>query len=288
MYENRQKWPAKKEKMHTQLRELPSRYGVVAIVRMEKVRASQILSLRKRLRGDVEFVNIKGKVTKKALAGLDVPGIAEIAAQVKGQCMFIFTNMSPFKLNVLLARNKVMLAARGGDAASIDVTIPAKNTGIAPGPMLTEFKEANVPTKIDQGTIWITKDTLAARRGETISPKLAALLGKLDIKAVEAGVELAAALEAGLFYTREDLIVDVGAVREAIAAAHAEATSLSIEAAYVTPENAAAVLARASQAASSLASESGYLTPETATAVLARASAAARGLAAAAKGYSAS
>lgn len=288
MYENRQKWPAKKEKMYSQLQEMPSRYGVVAIVRMEKVRASQILSLRKRLRGDVEFVNIKGKVTKKALAGLEIPGIAEVASQVKGQCMFLFTNMSPFKLNVLLARNKVMLAARGGDTASVDVTIPAKNTGIAPGPMLTEFKEANVPTKIDQGTIWITKDTLAAKRGETISPKLAALLGKLDIKAVEAGVELAAALEAGLFYTREDLIVDVDAVREAIAAAHGEATSLSIEAAYVTPENAAAILARASQAASSLASESGYLTPETAPAVLSRASAAAQGLAAAAKGYSAS
>ncbi|MDD9809157.1 MAG: 50S ribosomal protein L10, partial [Thaumarchaeota archaeon] len=212
MYENRQKWPPKKEKMYAQLQELPSKHGVMAIVRMEKVRASQILSLRKRLRGEVEFVNVKGKVTKKALAGLGVPGIAEIVAQVKGQCMFIFTDMSPFKLNVLLARNKVMLAARGGDTASVDVTIPAKNTGIAPGPMLTEFKEANVPTKIDQGTIWITKDTLAARRGETISPKLAALLGKLDIKAVEAGVELAGALEAGLFYTREDLIVDVGAV----------------------------------------------------------------------------
>ncbi|MDD9808283.1 MAG: 50S ribosomal protein L10, partial [Thaumarchaeota archaeon] len=94
--------------------------------------------------------------------------------------------------------------------------------------------------------------------------------------------------EAGLFYTREDLIVDVGAVREALAAAHGEAASLSIEAAYVTPENAAAILARASQAASSLASESGYMTPETAPAALSRASAAARGLAAAAKGYSAS
>jgi hypothetical protein len=33
--------------------------------------------------------------------------------------------------------------------------IPSGDTGITPGPVLSEFKEANVPTKIDQGTIWV-------------------------------------------------------------------------------------------------------------------------------------
>ena len=271
--------------MYAQLQEMPTKYDVMALVRLEKVRASQMLSLRKRMHGQVEFVSIKGKVTKKALAGINVPGIAEIAAQVKGQCMFMFTNMSPFKLNVLLASNKVMLPARGGDTASIDVIITAKNTGIAPGPMLTEFKEANVPTKIDQGTIWITKDTVAAKRGDTISSKLAALLGKLDIRAVEAGVELAGALEAGKTYTRDELVVDVAAVRDALAAAHREAMSLSVEAGLITTENATLVLSRAARAAESLASESGYVSPDTAASVLARANAAARGVASAAKGY---
>jgi hypothetical protein len=40
-----------------------------------------------------------------------------------------------------------MLFARGGDVASMDVVIPPKNTGIAPGPMLTDFKENNIPYK---------------------------------------------------------------------------------------------------------------------------------------------
>ena len=48
----------------------------------------------------------------------------------------------------LLAKNKIMMNARGGDIASIDVVVPEKNTGIAPGPMLTEFKEAGIPTKL--------------------------------------------------------------------------------------------------------------------------------------------
>ena len=94
-----------------------------------------------------------------------------------------------------------MMAARGGDLASFDIVVPAKNTGIAPGPMLTEFKEAGIPTKIDQGTIWIAKETTPAKKGDTINEKLAAILGKLDIKPVEAGISLYSAVEEGRKYT---------------------------------------------------------------------------------------
>ena len=41
----------------------------------------------------------------------------------------MFTNMSPFRLNVLLGKNKVLLNARGGDIASIDVIVPPKKYG---------------------------------------------------------------------------------------------------------------------------------------------------------------
>ena len=79
--------------------------------------------------------------------------------------------MSPFKLNVLLGKNKVMMGARSGDIASMDIVVAEKNTGIAPGPMLTEFKEAGIPTKIDQGTIWIAKETTPAKKGDAINEK---------------------------------------------------------------------------------------------------------------------
>lgn len=287
MRENRQDYPEKKSAMYRQLQELPRQHGVMAIVRMHKVRASQILLLRKRLGGDVEFFSIKGKVARKALSLVDAPGVAEMAGKLTGQCMLIFTKMSPFKLNVILSKNSIMMGARAGDVASIDVVVPAKNTGIAPGPMLTEFKEAGIPTKIDQGTIWITKDTVPARKGEVISDKLAPLLGKLDIKPVEAGISLDSALEGGRAYSREDLAVDVEAVRSGLARAAQEALSLTVEIGYAAPENAAQLLAKASAQARSLSAESGYLTDETREQVLQKASAQAGALASAA-GYSAS
>ena len=45
MYENRTVYPKKKTEMHQLLQEMPKKYKVLALVRMEKVRASQLLCL---------------------------------------------------------------------------------------------------------------------------------------------------------------------------------------------------------------------------------------------------
>ncbi len=285
MHENRTVYPKRKTQMYQQLQELPKKYKVLALVKITKVRASQILPLRKKLKGEVEFVSIKDKVAQKALEKVDVPGIKEIIEELTGQCMFMFTNMSPFKLNVLLAKNKMMLAARGGDISSIDIVVPAKNTGIAPGPMLTEFKEAGIPTKIDQGTIWISKQTTPVKKGEVINDKLAPLLGKLDIKPVEAGIALYSAIEDGLKYSEEELVIDVEKIRDEFAQAHQQAISLSIEAAYVTPDNIELILSKAAQSGRSVSIESGFMTDETKEQILQKADSQARALTDQAKDY---
>lgn len=285
MHENRTTYPKRKAQMYQQLQEIPKKYKVVSLIKMEKIRSTQILPLRKILKDDVEFVSIKDKVAKKALEASDVPGIKELLGDLTGQCMFMFTNMSPFKLNVLLAKNKIMMNARGGDIASIDVVVPEKNTGIAPGPMLTEFKEAGIPTKIDQGTIWIAKDSTPVKKGETINEKLASILGKLDIKPVEAGISLFVALEDGLKYAADEMVIDVDKIRDEFAQAHQEAVSLSIEAAYVTHENISQILSKASQYACSLSVESGFMTDDTKEQILQKADAQARSLAGQAKDY---
>ena len=285
MHENRTTYPKRKAQMYQQLQELPKKYDVLALVRMEKVRASQLLPLRKKFKDEVEIISIKDRVAKKALATLDVPGIQKMIENLTGQCLFMFTNMSPFKLNVLLSKNKIMLPARGGDVASIDVVIPAKNTGVAPGPILTDFKEAGVPTKIDQGTIWIIKDTTPVKKGEVISPKLATLLGKLDIKPVEAGVALGAALAEGIHYSKDDLVIDVEKYRDEFAKAHQAAISLSIEAAYITSDNIEQILAKAAQSSRSLSIEAGYITDENKEQILQKAHSQAQGLSGKAKDY---
>ena len=285
MYENRTKYPKNKTQMYQQLQELPKKYNVLALVRMEKVRASQLLPLRKRLQGEVSIFSIKDKIAKLALKKTGIKGIEKLVEKLSGQCLLMFTNMSPFKLNVLLGKNKMMLSARGGDLASRDVVIPAKNTGIAPGPMLTDFKENGIPTKIDQGTIWIMKEAIPAKKGEVISEKLAALLGKLDIKPIEASIVLNSALEKGLVYTQEEMIIDLDKFRNDLSQAHQEAISLSIEAAYITKDNIEQILAKASQSAKSVSVDAGYTTDDTKEQILQKAHSHAKGVASKAKDY---
>ena len=287
MIKNRTKFPQKKAQMYQQMQELPKKYSVMALVRMEKVRASQLLPLRKKLLGEVEIVSIKDKIAKKAFEKLDVPGAEKMKEMLTGQCVFMFTNMSPFKLNVLLGKNKVLLAARGGNIASMDVVVPPKNTGIAPGPMLTEFKDNKIPTKIDQGTIWILKETTPVKKGEVISTKLAALLGKLDIKPIEARIVLNSALSESILFSEEELTVDVDAFRDKIAQANQDALALSTEIAYVTEDNIAQILAKASQAGISLSVEAAYVTDETKEQILQKAHSQAKGVASKAKDYTA-
>jgi len=285
MHQNRTNYPQKKTQMYQQLQELPKKYNVIALVRMEKVRSSQLLPLRKKFKGEVEILSIKDKVAQKALAGIKIPSIEKMLDKLVGQCVLMFTNMSPFKLNILLGKNKIMLPARGGDVASIDVVIKAGNTGITPGPILTDFKEAGIATKIDQGTIWITKDSTAAKKGGVISAKLATLLSKLDVKPVEAGISLDTAIADGILYAKDEMVIDVEKYRNAFAQAYQEALSLSIEIGYVTKENIIPLLSKASQGAKSLAIEAGYLTDETKEQVLQKAHAHARALAAKTKNY---
>ena len=285
MRQNRTNYPQKKTQMYQQLQELPKKYNVIALVRMEKVRSSQLLPLRKKFKGEVEILSIKDKVAQKALAGLKIPSIEKMLDKLVGQCVLMFTNMSPFKLNILLGKNKIMLPARGGDVASIDVIIKAGNTGITPGPILTDFKEAGIATKIDQGTIWITKDSIPAKKGGVISAKLATLLSKLDVKPVEAGISLDIAIADGILYAKDEMVIDVEKYRNAFAQAYQEALSLSIEIGYVTKENIIPLLSKASKGAKSLAIEAGYLTDDTKEQVLQKAHAQARALAAKAKNY---
>ena len=52
--------------MYQQLQEIPKKYKVLAVIKMRKVRSTQILPLRKTLAGEVEFFSIKDKIAKKA------------------------------------------------------------------------------------------------------------------------------------------------------------------------------------------------------------------------------
>lgn len=265
MSQTLKKYPEKKIKMYQELQQLPKEYSVVALSKMTKVRATQLMTIRKKFRNEIVIKIIKNKVALRAFEQIkDTPGIEHLSKELEGQCALMFTNFNPFKLNLIFDKNKVYLPAKGGDIASKEITIPAGNTGITPGPVLSEFKESNVPTKIDQGTIAVTKDTVVAKPGSVISQKLASLMSKLNIKPIEAGIAVNYAISEGLQYLENDLRLDLKEYENQLRSALNEARTLATESAYTTPETIEPILIKAERGAMNVVFESGYITSETA------------------------
>ncbi len=116
---------------------------------------------------------------------------------LEGSNVLLFTNLNPFKLALLLEKGKVKTTAKSGDIAAMDVVVPQGNTGQPPGPFISQLNGVGLPTRIESGSVWVAKDTLVVRKGEVINERLAGVLSKLGIKAVEAGLSMRAVYDEG-------------------------------------------------------------------------------------------
>jgi large subunit ribosomal protein L10 len=269
MNSGRKSYPKKKRLMYQEMMKFPREYRALAISNLNKVRASQLMQLRKKFRGDIKLRVVKNKVVLRAFEKIgDVPRLPEFSNRLEGQCLLLFTNTNPFRLNLLFDKNKIFLPAKGGDIAPTEIIVYAGNTGITPGPVLSEFKEANVPTKIDQGSIWVVKDTRVARPGDQISQKLASLLSKLGVKPIEAGISVSCALADGLLFTEQDLRIDLDAFVKEVAKGAFDGLNLAIVCSYLTPETVGPLILQAGHEALNLSVSVGYITDETVKSIL--------------------
>jgi large subunit ribosomal protein L10 len=236
-----------------EIKELLTGYKYIGIASLHKVRAAQLQALKKNLTGKVYMRVLKNSLIKFAIEDLGKDDLKKLEDHLEGSNLFMFTDLNPFKLSILLERGKVKTTAKSGDIAAMDVTIPAGSTGQPPGPIISQLNAAGLPTRIESGSVWVSKDTLVVRKGEVISERLAAVLSKLGVKAVEAGLSMNAVLDEGLIIGGDLLKVDVEATRKSIEQNYQDAFALSLTIVYPTTENIDALLQNAHQEAFILA-----------------------------------
>ena len=179
--------------------------------------------------------------------------------------------MNPFELIMFLNKNKVRVPAKGGDIATSEIVIPAGNTGMQPGPVISEFNEAKVQTRIEGGSIFVAKDTVVATKGDVISTKTASLLSKLGMKPMEAGLSLSYAYDNGLVLGPDDLAFDLDQMKNDFASAARLAFGVAVEANIMLPETAPAIISKAYRQAIEVSVEAGFFTKATAEMIIQRA-----------------
>lgn len=225
-----------------EIKEILQGYKSIGIASLQKVRASQLQELKKTLGDKVYLRVLKNTLVKIALESMGKEELKELEQYLEGSNVYVFTNLNPFKLALLLERGKVKTTAKSGDIAAMDVVIPAGNTGQPPGPVISQLNSVGLPTRIESGSVWVSKDTLVVRKGEPINERLAGVLSKLGIKAVELGISMRAVLDEGFMIKGEELKIDVGATRDSLVQSNGEAFALSLSIAYPTKENIGALL----------------------------------------------
>jgi len=269
----------KKESLE-QLQGLMSKYPVIAAADLTKVRSSQIHELRKRLRDRVTMVVAKNNLLRKSveLGDFKEAKLGEFVKDLTGSNILLFSELNPYSLIILLDKSKVRVPAKAGDVATNEIMIPAGNTGLPPGPVISEFGEIRVRTKIEGGSIWVASDSVVARRGDKITAKMASVLSKLGLKPMEAGLTLVVAFDNGTILRGGDLTVDLPSYKNDLITAINDALNLSTEVGYVTVENAPRILVKGFREALALAGEAAFLEEGTIEYVLKRAVASATAL----------
>ncbi len=261
---------------------------VVGIVDIESLPSRQLQEIRKKLRGKADIKVSKSILIKLAIENLKRDDLKKLEEYMEGPAGIIVSNEDPFLLYKFLKKNRSKALAKAGMTAPMDIIVPAGDTDMPAGPVLSELKIAKIDVKLDKGKIVISSDSLVAKKGETITLQAASALAKLGITPVEIGLKITAIVEKGIVYKPDVLDIDEEKFLSDLAGAYVSALNLSVNAGYANSASIRIMIQNAYRKARNLAINADILNKETVGSILAKATGRANALAEAlkSKGFS--
>ncbi len=204
-----------------------SRYSTVAVASIAGLKSRQFNAIKKKLRGQVELIVARKSLIQRAISSArkEVAGLEE---QMPGAEILVLSNLDAFKLYKLFKQNKTKTFAKAGAVAPEDIVVPAGETNLTPGPVLTELKQAKIQAKIQGPKIVITNDAVVAKAGQPIPENVASILTKLGIEPLQVGIEVKAVFENGAIYPGDILNVDEARTLQELVACHQKAVNLCV------------------------------------------------------------
>ncbi|MFW9907481.1 MAG: 50S ribosomal protein L10 [Candidatus Thorarchaeota archaeon] len=235
---------------------------MVGLINVEGVGARQLQGIRNALRGSARMVMARNTLMIRAIENAGLKGIEELKHYVRGPIAFIFSEQDPFVLSKFLRENKTAAPAKGGQIAPKDIIIPEMNTGVAPGPFISELAALKIPSRVKGGVIHVIADTVAVKQGEVISNAMAQMLTRLGIEPMELQLKLVAAYSDGTVMATESFEIDLESLLDQVILGHQYAINLSVNSGYPTDETIPLIIAKAHMESKNLALYIGFFTPD--------------------------
>ena len=271
-----------KQKALDELKQLLRQYNTIGVVTIERITSGTMHSMRRKLRGTAVIKMAKNALMVRALEEMDKekPGLAKLVPYITGPTAFLLTSDNAFKIATKLAKDKLPAPAKAGAIATNDVVVPAINTGVGPGPFISELQAIGLKTRIERGTIKIVDEAVVCKTGEKVSKTLAAVLSRLGIEPFQVGLTVKAAIEDGALLQGDALIIDEEQYLLNLQTAAQRAYALAVNAPITTKKAIPAILSKAMGKATALSVHSAYPTKRSLPFLLGKAVASAKALAA--------
>ncbi|MEZ0248138.1 MAG: 50S ribosomal protein L10 [Thermoproteus sp.] len=280
-YTRERPYPQKKVGIVSELEQLAKQYNYIFLFDLHGLSARILHEYRFRLRGAGVIKVAKHNLMRIALrrAYGDLP--PDVDKELVGERAYIFTNENPAIFAKIVEAKAVRRKARGGDVAPYDIIAPAGPTNLSPGPILSKFGKLKIPTRVQEGKIWIAKDSPVVKAGQQITDEIADILRVLGVEPIYEKLRLLGVIWKGRKFVKiDEIIVEPKKYTDMLQQAVAAARNLALNVVYPTPEVLSVVLPNAQARALALAARLGIVTKETLPVLLARASAEAAALAA--------
>ena len=214
--------------------ELFKSHSNVAVIEVAKLNDRQVQEMRKILRGkaiirmskkslQLRAVNKYREESKKA-------NLDEFVERIPGQAAFCFTNLDVFELKKIFTQSEWMVPAKPGEITSVDIWVPAGDTGLPTGQVISELNMTlRLPTMLQNDTIWIREDTQTHKAGDFVDVKQAAVLKKLGITPIESLIKIHYAWSNGEIISEDILYMDMDKFKQDFTKAYREALGILFE-----------------------------------------------------------
>jgi large subunit ribosomal protein L10 len=258
-----------KETQVKELTELLNKYSVVALADLNEFPTALFQQVRKKLNEKAEIRVSKTRIIQKAL---DLSKFKELKDKTTGKSIaIIFSKINPFELYSFIKKSKGNVFAKEGMIAEQDIIIPAGDSGLPPGPALTDLKGIGLQVKVAGPTIEIMKDKTVIKSGQEVDAKTANVLSKLDIKPIKIGLTIIAVQENKDVFLSEVLDIDEEQVFNNFVKAQQKAFNLAFNAVYFCNATTELLLQKAFKEAKAVSLKGNIVNKSTITELLGKA-----------------
>lgn len=231
-----------KEKLQAvdEIAELCAKYSVIGLVKMTKMGSSKITDLRTKLRGTALIRMAKKSIIKRAFEKVKgkpgLPAVMDRFTETTGPSALVFTNLPALKIRKILDANMTTARAKIGEVMEKEIVVKAGNTKLPPGPAITELNAVGLATKMQDGTIWVTKDSVLVKAGQAADSKVVGVMTKLKIEPINVVLDLYVAYENGEVVDKNMLSIDYDKFKTMFIAAYSNAKAVALKLPILIPE----------------------------------------------------